>query len=155
MYYRLHTAVGQVTLQFVAPSAEHGEYVVYTIGAEVRTWQQQFRVAYFAYITHGDAPARGVVAVKIFQLDAQHGSLQLVQATVTPLHVEHILAARPVVAQSTHGTSQLSVVRGHGSGIAESAEVLARIEAVPGRVAKAAGALAAKSTAVSLRVVLD
>ena len=96
------------------------------------------RVRYAPGITHGDIPAHGVVLVEIFQLHAQHGGLDLVEAAVAPFHVEHVLAARTVIADGSHHVGQRAVVGRHGSGVAERAEVLARIEAMARGVAERA-----------------
>ena len=126
----------------------------HAVTAELSVRQTQQGVADFGRVTPGYGPTHGVVGVKIPQLDAQHGGLQLVQAAVTPAHAEHILALRTVIAQRTDRAGQLGVVSGDGPGVAQGAEVLARIKAVAGCVAQAARALSSEHAAVGLRVVL-
>lgn len=98
MYHRAYSVVGEIALQGVAPRAHYGEYVVDAVTAILFVRDAQLWVRDVAHVIFGYAAALGVVVVKISQLHAQHGGLYLVETAVAPLHVEHVLAARPVVA---------------------------------------------------------
>ena len=86
---------------------------------------------------------------------AQQGDcLNRVQPRGVADHVVLVLAPLPVLAQRADPLGDGRVVGEEGSGVAECAEVLPRIEAVGGRRA-GAGAQAAAARAVGLAGVLD
>ena len=73
------------------------------------------------------------------QFDVEDGSLQFVDTRVAALIVVYIFLPTAVVGYGTYDVSQFGIVSRYGTGIAQGAEVLARVEAVGGGMAKGAG----------------
>ena len=103
----------------------------------------------------GDAPARGVPAVEVRELDAEDRALHAVHAVVEAVADVVVLAGLAPVAERAHGLGVRGVVGGDAAALAGGAEVLAGVEAEGGDVAPGAGAAAVARRAVRLAGVLD
>src|SRR5947208_4857512 len=90
------------------------------------------------------------------QANAKHRRLQFVETAVAPtVHVDAILFPPAVLPQRAHAVRQLGVVRRDGTRVAQSAEVLGRIEAEATDVAQAARVCAIAARTVRLGAVFD
>ena len=88
----------EVLLQAVALVAEDGEEVVDIVFGVDMARQTHERVVYTFIIEFGNAGAVAVVVVEVGELGREHGSLQLIDATVVAGVAEHVLLRRAVVA---------------------------------------------------------
>jgi len=79
----------------------------------------------------GRGAAAGVPVVEALELDREDRGLQRIEAAVASGERVLVLGAQPpaVVAVRADRVGELGVVRGDRAGIAERAEVLARVEA--------------------------
>ena len=70
------------------------------------------------------------------QLDAQHRRLDLVHARHGALHLAHVLALPAVHAQQSRSLGNVPVTGEQRPSVAERTQILGRIEAERGRVAR-------------------
>jgi hypothetical protein len=89
------------------------------------------------------------------EFDAQHRRLQRVQATVETDHRMHILGGLATMAHHADLLRYRTVVRYNSASITKGAQVLARIKAEAGRVAKRTNTLASITGAVRLTRILN
>ena len=89
------------------------------------------------------------------KLSQKNGSLDLVDAGIVSLEIVDIFLMTTVIAKGTDDISELRIVSGDSTRIAESAKVLARIEAVTSSIAKSTSLAVAKGTSMSLSIVLN
>ena len=81
--------------------------------------------------------------------------MDLVDAGIVSLEIVDIFLMTTVIAKGTDDISELRIVSGDSTRIAESAKVLARIEAVTSSIAKSTSLAVAKGTSMSLSIVLN
>lgn len=110
--------------------SEYGENVEDALLPIVVGWQAEQRVVNLLNISQGNVSPTLVLCIKISQLDIEDGSLYLVEATVSSAMVEDILTRRAIVGKRTEKAGKLLVVSGYGTTIAQSAKILAWVEAV-------------------------
>ena len=103
----------------------------------------------------GDLATTGVVGVDVLQLHAEQCGLQFVEAVVGALDEILVFLVRTVIAERADHVGELLVLAGERAGVAEGAEVLARVEAESRGVAPSAGLDAAEVGAVGLRGVFE
>jgi len=102
-------------------------------------------------IARRSLPALRDPAVELGEEDAQHGSLQLVEARVVANELEVDLVARTVEPQHAHPLRKLRVVRRDEAAVSDAEEVFRRIEAERRRDARTCNV----GRAERLRRVLD
>lgn len=121
---RLHTLLRKKRLQLVALLAEYGKLVVHIVGIGQTLGQRDERIADVAVVKVGQLLAAGIVVVKIFEFDAQHGSVHLAHAAVDARIFEHIFAFAAVVGQGANGGGKFRIVGCDGPSIAHGPDVL-------------------------------
>lgn len=110
--------------------SEYGENVEDALLPIVVGWQAEQRVVNLLNISQGNVSPTLVLCIKISQLDIEDGSLYLVEATVSSAMVEDILTRRAIVGKRTEKAGKLLIVSSYGTTIAQSAKILAWVEAV-------------------------
>ena len=110
--------------------SEYGENVENALLPIVVGWQAEQRVVNLLNISQGNVSPTLVLCIKISQLDIEDGSLYLVEATVSSAMVEDILTRRAIVGKRTEKAGKLLIVGSYGTTIAQSAKILAWVEAV-------------------------
>ena len=130
MNHCLHSVLSQMLLHEVTMWSEYGENVEDALLPIVVGWQAEQRVVNLLNISQGNASPSLVLCIKISQLDIEDGSLYLVEATVSSAMVEDILPRRAVVGERTEKAGKLLIVGSYGTTIAQSAKILAWVEAV-------------------------
>ena len=122
--------VSEMALERVGRLYQNGEDMEHIVVAVFCRRHGDEWVAYLPYKTLGCIAAKGIVGIEVFQLHAQHSSLQLVETAVATAIVEDVFARRAVVGYRTEKRCKCLVVGGDGSSIAEGSEALAWIETV-------------------------
>ena len=130
MNHCLHSVLSQMLLHEVTMWSEYGENVEDALLPIVVGWQAEQRVVNLLNISQGNVSPTLVLCIKISQLDIEDGSLYLVEATVSSAMVEDILTRRAVVGERTEKAGKLLIVGSYGTTIAQSAKILAWVEAV-------------------------
>ncbi len=102
-----------------------------------------------------DLPPSRLPVVQSSQLDAQQRCLHLVQAAVEAQHVVIIPGLTPLLAQHRNALGQFGIVGGDQPRVAESTQVLGRVEAETGQVAEGTDASPVVLSADGLSAVLD
>ena len=138
MDLRLYPLLQQVFLQSVPLLTEDRENVIDVLVMWQPYRQGHCQMADSLIIEVCDVLTSLVIVIKMTQLDIEHGSLYLVQTAVATRIPEHVLALAAIIGQRTDSSSQRCVVTRHGTAIAQSAQILSRIEAVPGSIAQRA-----------------
>lgn len=110
--------------------SEYGENVENALLPIVVGWQAEQRVVNLLNISQGNVSPTLVLCIKISQLDIEDGSLYLVEATVSSAMVKDVLPRRAVVGERTEKAGKLLIVGSYGTTIAQSAKILAWVEAV-------------------------
>ena len=158
--------VCEVSLEFVATLAKHREDVIDAVA--VRLNYAHEGIAYFSLVAGSNVLATLVGCVEMGQFGEKDGSLDFVDARVATQIAEDVMTRRAVIAKGSNDISQFSIIGGDGTGIAQCAKVLARIEAMGGSRAKRTGPCVSRfsrdesmrqkriaQTSVGLGVVLD
>ena len=130
MNHCLHSVLSQMLLHEVTMWSEYGENVEDALLPIVVGWQAEQRVVNLLYISQGNVSPTLVICIKISQLDIEDGSLYLVEATVSSAMVEDILTRRAIVGKRTEKAGKLLIAGSYGTTIAQSAKILAWVEAV-------------------------
>lgn len=130
MNHCLHSVLSQMLLHEVTMWSEYGENVEDALLPIVVGWQAEQRVVNLLNISQGNVSPTLVLCIKISQLDIEDGSLYLVEATVSSAMVEDILTRRAIVGKRTEKAGKLLIVSSYGTTIAQSAKILAWVEAV-------------------------
>ena len=130
MNHCLHSVLSQMLLHEVTMWSEYGENVEDALLPIVVGWQAEQRVVNLLNISQGNVSPTLVLCIKISQLDIEDGSLYLVEATVYSAMVEDVLPRRAVVGERTEKAGKLLIVGSYGTTIAQSAKILAWVEAV-------------------------
>ena len=81
--------------------------------------------------------------------------MDLIDTGIVSLEIVDIFLMTAVIAEDTDDISELRIVSGDSTCIAESAKVLARIETVTSGIAKSTSLAVAKSTSMSLGIILN
>lgn len=136
MNLRLDAFFDEETLQFVAARAENGEDVIDTVA--VRAYDSHLRITDFLLIANGNLLAALVVGIEVAKLNVEDSGLKLVDAGVIALVVVYVFFVTAVVAQGVDDVGQFCVVGGDGACIAQSAEILTRVEAMGSGMAEGA-----------------
>ena len=89
------------------------------------------------------------------QFHIKDGCLEFIDTRVATQIVVDVFLMTAIVTQSPHNLSQFVVVSSHGTCIAKSTKVLAWIETMTSSIAKGTSLTAAKSTSMSLGIILD
>src|SRR5437762_12931697 len=132
----------QMSTQRLASGGTHNGKMCDTIFTRWRR-HANLRMANALDIGAEDPPPRGVFLLEIRQAHLKHRRLQFVETAVAPtVDVDAILFFPTVLPQRAHAMRQPGVVRRHGTGVPQSAEVLGRIEAEATNIAQAARACA-------------
>lgn len=92
MDYRLHAIIIEVFPQLVAPIAKYWKYVKDIVGTVVFRRNGYKRITHIVNIQCGKSAAAFIINVKISQFDIKHGSLYLIETTVSTLVREDILS---------------------------------------------------------------
>ena len=125
--HRSYVFRSEIFLQFIASFAKNRIDVIHGVIGSNKLYAplvQSFIIAF------GNGFAALVVVIKIFQFYFQDGCLHFIQAAVEALIGEYIFATAAIIAERTNGHSKCFIVGGHGTCIAQSTEIFARIKAV-------------------------
>jgi hypothetical protein len=154
MDQRRHPEGGEMLLKRVAtPAPDDVEVMVRRPIVDGR-WCANQAAGDRAVVEPGDLSATRVPSVQMRQLDAQHGRLHLVEATVEPFQRMDVTALLPVVPEAPQPPGKGVVVGHDGARIPIGAQVLARVEAEAAGAAERAEVLCAVAGAVRLGSVL-
>src|SRR5919201_1881435 len=101
------------------------------------------------------AAPRLVPLVEPGQFDAQHGSLELVEAPVQTKSVVMVAHGRSMIAQAAHAPRQLRVIRHHAPCFTIGAQVLGTVKAETAHIAECARGPAVAACPMCLAGILD
>src|SRR5665647_603537 len=96
-----------------------------------------------------------VFSINIFQLNIQKCSLYFVQPAVKSLVFIYVFLFASVVAKCTNYFSQLIIVCGNRTGVAQGAKVFARVKAIAGGMAQRTASFAIPHRTNSLGIIFD
>src|SRR5690349_1586712 len=119
----------QVLLYFIAVFDLHDVEMVDMLSIGHLDRQNDIGIAQLLVVQSRDLAALVVPLIQMGQLDRKQSSLQPLEPKIKSGQAVLIFAQRAMVAQHTQFLRQISIVGDNRSALAESAEILSRIEA--------------------------
>ena len=151
----LDVVIFEVLLETVAVIRLDDELVPDVIRIFTLLWQADGGILDARKVRSRNALALGVELFQVAELRAQERGLQLVKARVDAENLVVVFLLAAIVAQYAERLREFCIICHDGTGVAECAEVLRRVETEAARITERARHRAAELRAMRLGTILD